>query len=468
VYPRLLVTSAVITIVSFGGCARSTSDPESETALGLTRRLPPEYVELCVEIQREMHVNPCPPLMPDGTMNIRGWSDSLDIENATILNSINGREIDAHGGHWTIWVADDKGGLGALADHMHATGAKTPSQCQFIELEGQRVEACRVPPYPDGGYFGNHVAYEWQRGGVAYDVSIHNHANEPRLRLMMAALIKQETLPRAWPRFTAATIRPCANNDSEKLSKVRIVLNCRTVASLIETAYVKYESGLTHSSWALGEHGTLLTGGPSWFESERYTVDASTDGTPSTAVRLGPMLQTLLEEHFKLKVHYETREVPVYDLHLVTRGTAASGGWPPKPPHVEDGRCVPRYSAREDAVPQLSPSERWCSGTVAAGKALVRIDVEGASIDEFSKLFLSTLPFVDRRIRNRTEMADGRFDFHLEFAPRRDALFSALQEQVGLKVGEATGFARFLVVDSSALLHEPHDLSVRTVGQHVE
>lgn len=42
------------------------------------------------------------------------------------------------------------------------------------------------------GYYGGHVVYAWQRGPVVYHVTIHTYANEPRLRLMMAALIHRE------------------------------------------------------------------------------------------------------------------------------------------------------------------------------------------------------------------------------------------------------------------------------------
>ena len=161
---RLRTATLLCALVALSGCEgrmhdagrRLPADPGStrpdvsalvempEAALGLTRRLPPEYVAACVEILRAMHVNPCPPLVPDGSMAMMGWSDSLDVMSSE-LSSVDGREIDAHGGHWTIWVASDALGRKTLADHMHATGAKAPSQCRFMTLEGQRVEACRVP-----------------------------------------------------------------------------------------------------------------------------------------------------------------------------------------------------------------------------------------------------------------------------------------------------------------------------------
>jgi hypothetical protein len=62
-----------------------------------------------------------------------------------------------------------------------------------VGLEGERVQACWVPAHDaGGGYYGGHVAYAWQRGPVVYHVTIHGYANEPRLRLMVAALIRRE------------------------------------------------------------------------------------------------------------------------------------------------------------------------------------------------------------------------------------------------------------------------------------
>jgi hypothetical protein len=62
-----------------------------------------------------------------------------------------------------------------------------------VGLEGERVQACWVPAHDaGGGYYGGHVAYAWQCGPVVYHVTIHGYANEPRLRLMVAALIRRE------------------------------------------------------------------------------------------------------------------------------------------------------------------------------------------------------------------------------------------------------------------------------------
>lgn len=61
---------------------------------------------------------------------------------------------------------------------MNSTGA---SACRHVRLGSERVEACRVVPYEQGGGFhGGHIAYVWTHGQASYVVSLHGYANEPR------------------------------------------------------------------------------------------------------------------------------------------------------------------------------------------------------------------------------------------------------------------------------------------------
>jgi uncharacterized protein (TIGR03435 family) len=52
-----------------------------------------------------------------------------------------------------------------------------------------------------------------------------------------------------------------------------------------------------------------IEGGPSWIKSAPHTINAKAEGTPSSNVMRGQMLQAILEDRFKLKVHRETRDV---------------------------------------------------------------------------------------------------------------------------------------------------------------
>ncbi|SPE28423.1 hypothetical protein SBA3_1440008 [Candidatus Sulfopaludibacter sp. SbA3] len=57
-----------------------------------------------------------------------------------------------------------------------------------------------------------------------------------------------------------------------------------------------------------------ILGGPGWINSERYDIDAKAEGTAKSGMTQGPMLQTLLEDRFELKIHHGTKEIPVYNL----------------------------------------------------------------------------------------------------------------------------------------------------------
>jgi hypothetical protein len=124
------------------------------------------------------------------------WGErSLDLGSAS-LSWIGGAPVDTNGGHWTVAVAWGSNGRPVLHKTPHAIagwhGSHPRSACTVVRLEGERVQACRIPAYDaGGGYYGGHIAYAWH-GPVVYHVTIHGYANEPRLRLMMGVLIHRE------------------------------------------------------------------------------------------------------------------------------------------------------------------------------------------------------------------------------------------------------------------------------------
>ena len=72
-------------------------------------------------------------------------------------------------------------------------------------------------------------------------------------------------------------------------------------------------------------------GGPAWIGSAHYDIDAKADGNPNPS-QMRLMMQTLLEERFKLKVHHETKQLPVYKLVVAKIGA--------KLPEPKEGSCV--------------------------------------------------------------------------------------------------------------------------------
>jgi uncharacterized protein (TIGR03435 family) len=256
-------------------------------------------------------------------------------------------------------------------------------------------------------------------------------------------------------KFEVASIKPCKadvvpeggrrGGGRENFSPGRLNLECHTVKGLIQMAYVLFADGRVHPRMVVP-----VEGGPGWINTELYTIDAKAEGTPSHGVMHGPMLQALLEERFQLKVHRETREISVYAL------TVAKGGLKLKP--FQEGSCTPidfdAYFAQFPPPPLPEPpqGQRYCT-TRGTSKGLNNlVEAEGMSLDLFTRDYLGRL---DRPVINRTGLA-GLFDFRLEFAPDETvsddpagapSIFTALQQQLGLKLEAAKGPGEFLVID---------------------
>ena len=234
-----------------------------------------------------------------------------------------------------------------------------------------------------------------------------------------------------------------------KVTPGRIALNCQTVAAFIGWAYVHTPARTANPIYARrlrNRHRRRTVKGAIRTLHHR----AAANGAPSDRIMQGPMLQAILEDRFKVKVHVETREVPVYHL------TVAAGG--PKLRPFKDGRCTPLAVTRDDFVPPKLPAgQRYCGSFVEPG-ATWSILAEGTSVDEFATLFLSGAPFIGRRVFDRTNLK-GLDDVELDFSHARSvgsepattdtgaSIFTALREQLGLRLEPARGPGEFLVID---------------------
>lgn len=253
--------------------------------------------------------------------------------------------------------------------------------------------------------------------------------------------------------FEVASIKPCkdasqARGGRGNSTPGRLNINCRSVLGVIQEAYLKYDDGHANPLWVMN---VPIEGGPPWTRTERFDFDAKAEGPASVEMMSGPMMQALLEDRFKLKIHHETREVPVYEL-TVAKGRA-------KLPKFQEGSCVPVDFAKTTPA---EPGQTYCPSRGDFKGAEMTITAQGITIEAFSKLFLK----MDRPVIDKTGM-EGRFDFHLNYVPdestpeffrrtgQRSAtsdpgapsIFAALQEQLGLKLVQAKGPAEFLVID---------------------
>jgi len=180
-------------------------------------------------------------------------------------------------------------------------------------------------------------------------------------------------------------------------------LDCHTVQNLIQMAYDSWANGVS-----LNPRIIQIFGGPGWIDSEYYDIHAKAEGGAPVPKMAGPMLQTLLETRFKLKVHRETREGPVYVL------TVAKSG--PKLQQTKEGSCIPldfNHPPPPPAPGQPFPNLCGPQRMGRNGSALT-MGAVGMTVADFANGLLGK--YVDHPILDKTGLT-GLFDFHLEFSP---------------------------------------------------
>jgi uncharacterized protein (TIGR03435 family) len=199
-----------------------------------------------------------------------------------------------------------------------------------------------------------------------------------------------------------------------------------------------------------------ISGYPDWVNSTEYDIDAKTDENTTAALdRLPPdqnsrqvklMVQTLLAERFHIRVSYQAREIPVYALVIATGGSKLT----------------------KSTGPLLLPG----GGTQSYIKMDRSGQVEGinSSLDEFCAAAPGLMPEVGNRVVVNKTGLTGNYNWTLKWTPESTAqdfsgtnggtppplgsddsapnLFTALQEQLGLKLESQKGSVQTLVVDS--------------------
>jgi uncharacterized protein (TIGR03435 family) len=191
---------------------------------------------------------------------------------------------------------------------------------------------------------------------------------------------------------------------------------------------------------ALGVQSDQVVGAPSWAKNEGFDVNArvSSNVVFNPMTMLGPMLLNLLEDRFQLKTHHETRELNVYRL---VRLRADRLG--PKLAQAPIDACSPPTQTDNAS---LRAAARGCS----AGPTPVGIDVHGMPLATLAALMG---PSAGRVIVDATGLT-GNWDLELRFAaPGQNAdadspsLFTALEEQLGLKLESGRAPVDVVVID---------------------
>jgi uncharacterized protein (TIGR03435 family) len=196
----------------------------------------------------------------------------------------------------------------------------------------------------------------------------------------------------------------------------RFMANGATVSFLLQYAY--------------GLQAFEIAGGPSWTESDRFEIEGKFDGEDAPN-RTIPMLREVLADRFKLKFHRETRQLPVYELTVAKNG-----------PKLREPDA-----ARKGIEPRFAPS----AGRLVASNQTMAV-------------LATVLPrTLRRRVLDRTGLK-GHYDFVLQWTPDENetaplrpsstlpdpngpSIFSAIQEQLGLRLESSRGPVEVLVIE---------------------
>lgn len=249
----------------------------------------------------------------------------------------------------------------------------------------------------------------------------------------MALSLKRVNEDAAWTipklKFDVASIKPSAP-DIKQISEVqplpggRIHATNMTIKTLIGVAYRLKPF--------------QISGGPGWLDSVRYDIEAKPDKPATMAGAWQTMLQALLTDRFQLKFHRETKELPVYALVLATK----DGKLGPSLKPSREGSCVDRNS------PSVSQSGGPFCGFGGGRGKITGLGVPiGAVADVLSRM-------LGRPVIEKTGLT-GNFDYQAQFTPDdsqdspNPSLFTALQEQLGLKLEPQKGPVDIFVIDGA-------------------
>jgi len=249
--------------------------------------------------------------------------------------------------------------------------------------------------------------------------------------------------PSLVPSFEVASVKP--NTSGRILTTVdpqpgRLTITNIRLRVLIQNAYQL--------------QSVQIVGGPDWIADERFDIVAklADDSAPRPGA-YSLMLQSLLAERFKLRVHTEQRDLPIYVL-----ATANKDGKLGAKLRRSAIDCT-AFAARTPASAPSNADRPFCAVRVGPGSLT-------AGAIPLSQLAMTLQPLVQRVVVDRTGL-DGNFDIDLSWAPEQlqrgqpspnaplsspidpngPSIFTAVQEELGLKLEAARGPVDVLVID---------------------
>ena len=260
--------------------------------------------------------------------------------------------------------------------------------------------------------------------------------------------------------FEASTVRP------NKTGANRVLMRMAP-GGIWDASNVTLES-MIRLAYRLQEF--QLVGGPAWIYTDRFDIQAQSAQGMAPG-QFGERMQSLLTDRFNLKVHRETRELPIYALmvedNVASRGKALTQAAVDCVAFARDRAATARGAA--PPPPQQRPGERPACGTMTGPG---RLAGGGVTMEQLAS---SLAQYAGRMVLDRTGLS-GSYDYELRFAhepalrgrgpggglPQPEpvkaeeagtlSIFAAVHEQLGLKLDPQRAPVDVLVIDSA---HQP-------------
>jgi bla regulator protein blaR1 len=206
-----------------------------------------------------------------------------------------------------------------------------------------------------------------------------------------------------------------------------------------------------------------IVGWPEWIDTERYTVAAKIpDGAPQAALFV--MVENLLKDRFKLVTHRETRELPVYNLVLANSNRRFGPAFKESSP-----QCLAELTELAEAARRGAPRPRTPTACVTVQLGIGMVTITGFQMMALADFLTQS---VDRRVIDRTGLT-SYYDLTLKWTPEQSgspapfglpagvlpqaprppadpdapSIFTAVQEQLGLKLEAGRGPVEVVVID---------------------
>ena len=271
--------------------------------------------------------------------------------------------------------------------------------------------------------------------------------------------------PAAGPRFEVASVKPSDPNavgpfgkppalPESRVAGGRYIASNHSLRDLVKVAY---------DFW----FDFRIVVGPDWQTSRRFDIQAKAEDPAADMAAMRPMIRALLADRFKLKVHTETRELPIFAL-VVARNDGRLGA-NIKPSAADCSEAAKQLAAetiRKEGPGAVAtrlqkgqglPCEIMPVPARVAGSMTMRAN--GASMTALAQFLWGP---TGRVVQDRTGLS-GLYDWEMTFDRRvtqqpgppstseSPLLTTALREELGLKLESTRGLVEVLVIDSAAL-----------------